>query len=816
MMTRNEQRNLLEVLANLSEILPGIALAEEEPRQLFVDCLVSADTLCNSKLSVGRATYYHNVFGGMIDAVSAAGWNEMTADTERQIRQLLTDILAAAIRALQEEREVKKIFVFLPYKASMWDSLESIWKAAAEDSERTESYIVPIPYADRNPDGSPAAWHCEAEDFPSYVPIQSWTTFTLEKLKELRPDAIFIHNPYDDCNRVTSVHPQYYSRSLKECTDCLVYVPYFVSGTTVTEVLTIAPGVQNADYVIVENEHIRAQYAAYARKAGIDERKILPLGSPKIDAVLAGRREDHALPEEWERIVRGKKVVLFGTTLTPILENTEHFCEKTKEILAFFEAQPDIALWWRPHPLLRSTLKAMRESSVYEAYCQIEDEYRKTAWGIFDTSADVERAIAWADAYYGDASSVCTLFEETGKPVVLQCYDPAFPKTHTWDIDVDNNEMFFLDHFRGIFYTMDMETGKRTSAIPIPRAYWQALFEFGTFGRSGDQVVLFPHNGQHICTFDLRTRQMQEIGRVNNTYVADRTGSAFRVIPYGDCVYCFGARSNEIIRYDFQTGRMDRLTDWFLPLRAIVGEYHEHTMENNLLIACVVHENVLMIAIARTNALLEIRMDTGAWQIHRITVDVQGWQDIDFDGTHYWLVGRIYEPIVRWNRATGDVREYRAHLSLLQDVPRVMSRFFLLCIGNNVFLLPAYGDRPRAQSICIHKETGDAHFWENETGDTHYKKKLGADAYVRHVVRDDLDYILLENDTKECAYPMTHAFLQDGIRTSLLGTDRYVFNNVLSLEDIPSLLNDTEMGKKEVRRGLAGDRIYRFMRERRL
>lgn len=35
--------------------------------------------------------------------------------------------------------------VFMPYKASMWDSLESIWMAADKD-ERCETLVVPITY----------------------------------------------------------------------------------------------------------------------------------------------------------------------------------------------------------------------------------------------------------------------------------------------------------------------------------------------------------------------------------------------------------------------------------------------------------------------------------------------------------------------------------------------------------------------------------------------------------------------------------------------------------------------------------------------
>ena len=40
--------------------------------------------------------------------------------------------------------------IFLPYKASMWDSLESVWKAADADPE-CDAYVIPIPYYDKNP-----------------------------------------------------------------------------------------------------------------------------------------------------------------------------------------------------------------------------------------------------------------------------------------------------------------------------------------------------------------------------------------------------------------------------------------------------------------------------------------------------------------------------------------------------------------------------------------------------------------------------------------------------------------------------------------
>lgn len=108
----------------------------------------------------------------------------------------------------------------------MWDSLESVWKAADED-ENCDAYVIPIPYYDKNPDGSFREMHYEADQYPAYVPITRYDTYDFEKH---RPDMIYIHNLYDKYNLVTSVHPFFYSDNLKKYTEKLIYIPYFVLG----------------------------------------------------------------------------------------------------------------------------------------------------------------------------------------------------------------------------------------------------------------------------------------------------------------------------------------------------------------------------------------------------------------------------------------------------------------------------------------------------------------------------------------------------------------------------------------------------------
>ena len=210
---------------------------------------------------------------------------------------------------------IRSVALFLPYKASMWDSLESVWKAAEADPD-CDAYVVPIPYFDKNVDGSFGELHYEGNEYPEYVPITSWEEYDIEAE---HPDIIFIHNPYDEFNHVTSVPPMYYSKELRNFTDLLVYIPYFILGdidpndkesVESVEHFCAVPAVVYADKVIVQSKNWRQIYINVMTKTmGSDTRKvweakILGLGSPKIDKVYTTVKESIEIPEEWQKIIQ--------------------------------------------------------------------------------------------------------------------------------------------------------------------------------------------------------------------------------------------------------------------------------------------------------------------------------------------------------------------------------------------------------------------------------------------------------------------------------------------------------------------------------
>ncbi len=57
---------------------------------------------------------------------------------------------------------------------------------------------------------------------------------------------------------------------------------------------------------------------------------------------------------------------------------------KMKDVFrVFWENQEEVALLWRPHPLIKATIESMRPQ-LWEEYEQLVKEYRSAGWGIYD------------------------------------------------------------------------------------------------------------------------------------------------------------------------------------------------------------------------------------------------------------------------------------------------------------------------------------------------------------------------------------------------------------------------------------------------
>ena len=553
--------------------------AKGRPPKASLAALQKVRELCGRTLPADRFAIYRETF----DTLLAALEKMVAFGADGEMVSLCRPLSAWLHEALRDE-PVKKEVVFLPYKASMWDSLESIWQAAAADEGHCNAYVIPIPYAEHTSEQTVKAWHCEKDLFPADVPVLDYRSVDLEAM---HPDVIFFHNPYDWANRVSSVDARYYSEKLKQYTDNLVYVPYFVSGKAVSTVICQTLGVRNADRVIVESDLIKARYEAYYPGGSPPPGKFLALGSPKYDKVRNAKKEAYPLPAAWQRLVPGKKIILYNTSLDATFHADERLIEKLREVLRFFQRREDVLLWWRPHPLMEAALDSMRPQFA-AAYREIVREYRAAGWGIYDDTPDLTRAILWTDAYYGDESSVMWLYQVTDKPIMIQ--ENASSVTEKWQprsfgyMTSEGDKIWFLSKIFGAgmaLFEMDLMTDQVTSLGMVPgqsnEFEGNYLSAYCVLMKVREKIIMAPsYSDGGFAEYDCVTGGFRQIERPMPFWTAAMKAQmrdAFRTaVRYKDSAFFLGNGSGLIVEYNGARQRYFYHTAWAEDIAALIDK----------------------------------------------------------------------------------------------------------------------------------------------------------------------------------------------------------------------------------------------------
>lgn len=553
--------------------------------------------------------------------------------------------------SVKEDIHGRQEIVFLPYKASMWDSLESVWRAADDDPD-CDAYVIPIPYYERNPDGTLGTYHYEGNDLPDYVPVVPYDTYNLEGR---RPDVIYIHNPYDYGNFVTSVDPRYYSSKLKTCTDCLVYIPYYATAGGMSEGQALCEAYFHVDYIVVQSKGIMKFF-----DPAVPVGKFLPLGSPKFDRVIRMCENPPEAPVSWKEKMEGRKVYFYNTSINGMLGNTEAFLKKMEYVFRCFEGREDSCLLWRPHPLLESTFDSMRPE-YRPWYDRLRKKFVDENLGIYDDTPDMTRTIALSDAYIGDSgTSVTSLFGIVGKPLfILNNWINTSPQKDDWrgetvnlafDMWGDdryqitrNNQLWFSEendyHYK--FY-MDLGTGYSGGGY-----YIRAVEIKG-------RIYVLPGNAQNLLIIkDKRIRKIDF-----KTQIAQP--GAFCSYWYNEkYIFLFPNQYPLLLRFNIETEELqgiEGIRDFYVRRSMTDGEWKVGGVG--------LYGNELVFASPEDNEFIFLDMDTlEARGLCSRSESNLGTQGMVTDGEDLWLLPLNGMTITRWNPKTGEVKEY-------DDVPR--------------------------------------------------------------------------------------------------------------------------------------------------
>jgi hypothetical protein len=446
--------------------------------------------------------------------------------------------------AWQDGSFVKRKVVFMPYSAAMWDCMETIWRAARADSS-CETYVVPIPYREKDSTGKINRESYDGEKFPAGVDIVSYKHFSLERE---RPDIVYIHNPYDGGNFITSVHPAYYSYNLKRYTRLLVYVPYF-SGNSIPESHLRLPVYAHMDFMVVFSDYMKEQMME-----SVPDDKLLVAASPKEERMhwLEEHREEITLPDTWRERIGSKKVVFLNTSISSILTYGIRSLKKMEDVFRSFSKQSETILIWRPHPLMRATLISMRPG-LLERYDRLEAEFTDKQIGILDKTADANITVAISDAYIGEASSsIVNLFQSVGKPIF---YTGIYPYYH-WkseefrsvsfrDAYMEGDHIWFITDQNALLCRMERSDGMITVIEHIADEQQDSTGRYSEITKIGEKIYMMPHLASGICVYDLET------AHVRKYYMRDSRPLGFlHMIAHGQYLFLTPQQYPSLVRFD--------------------------------------------------------------------------------------------------------------------------------------------------------------------------------------------------------------------------------------------------------------------------
>ena len=674
---------------------------EDGIQQLLRDCQETAITIGSElEMLYGEGTESVHMLEEYCESLYQMTQTLKNLDKRRSIMNQLITQVKAIRRLIGNQVPDRTEIVFLPYKAAMWDSLESVWMAASAD-ENCDTYVVPIPYYDRNPDGTFSQYHYEGEELPDYVPVTHYENYDIQKRW---PDIVYIHNPYDQYNYVTSIDPRFYSCELKKYTNTLVYIPYYSTTGGMSEAQESCSAYYQADYIVIQAEKYRKFF-----DPALPNEKFLPFGSPKFDRIIRICKHPPEPPEEWKEKLNGKKVYFYNTSLNGMLGDTKSFLKKMEYVFSCFQGRDDACLLWRPHPLFESSLDSMR-AQFRPAYDMLKNYFMKYDLGIFDDTPDIANTIALCDAYIGDAAtSVTSLFGIVGKPLfILDNNINTIPGVDDWKgkaipgFTITGDNAWMIAQGNKLYHSPNGDYQYR---------YFCDLSDYA-YGYYYSQVITIGEK-HYVCPANARDIIVISEGKIEKKVILEQcieqAGAFAGAIASGKYLFLIPNNYPAIVRYDTETKEIryfDQHLDLFI--RMVNGE--------KKLGGYWVYKGYLYLSSPVDDQFLRIHVETGEEEVITTGAAHSGGCSLMIpDGTELWLLPYFGNIITRWNPESGEVQEYSdypeglscAHIIHGYECMEVPFSAPAFC-GDYVYFPPQWAN----MFIRLNKKTGEMTEWK--------------------------------------------------------------------------------------------------------
>ena len=311
----------------------------------------------------------------------------------------------------------KKInIVFICHRPNVWGSLKTVFEACNNDKSFNVT-IIAIPNKKELPNLglNHEIYETEgAEDFFKDYPCKVVNGYNYEtqkwfELKSLKPDYVFIQQPYNICKP-----SKYHSKKIsKYCKLCYVHYGILIFKGEVQESVYPPDFFKNVDFVFSENKEQQFVIENLAKK--INSKLICKLtGYPRFDGLDKYRNINS---DNWNLPMSENVKRIIWTPRWCTNENNCHFFEYKDKLIEYAEENKDIDFIFRPHPQAFLNWNATGELSKKEAE-KHKKRYKNCNNAKIDTRKEYLTTFYSSDFMITDISSIIPEYFLTGKPII--------------------------------------------------------------------------------------------------------------------------------------------------------------------------------------------------------------------------------------------------------------------------------------------------------------------------------------------------------------------------------------------------------------
>jgi hypothetical protein len=324
---------------------------------------------------------------------------------------------------------------------------------------------------------------------------------------------------------------------------------------------------------------------------------------------------------------------------------------------------------------------------LYAEYKEILSTYQQEGFGIYDDTPDLNRAIAWSDAYFGDGSSLVPLYQATGKPVLFQRLIPNYNSERAiifFDFKVKDNILwgvcwYMNMMFANVLFAFDLESNSLKHYKKPLREQRHNYYLSLTI--SGDNIVMIPAIGKNVIEYNTSTDSLEYVPIESNIPYQFEDSYA-----YGKAVYIIPYHYPALLKYDLESGKMTANKELCVELE----KYRSDEPNAYFHKGGVVDGSFLMLASGIGNIVVKYDMANDTYQLYHVGATTNKYNNITFDGTNYWLLPHR-GAIVQWNEQSRLTAEITALPAGFQEGESFTFKCSVIW-GNSVFVFPYHAN----------------------------------------------------------------------------------------------------------------------------